>query len=388
MNNKPTHFPTEVKLTQLSNIHLVLFLSRATPLHRWDTAGIIAREIAFYKEMRPYLKDISIVTSGGKEELHYQNRLGNINILYNRWKLPPNLYSLLSPFLHRQTLKTGSIFKTNQLDGAWTAIIAGWLYHKPVIVRAGYLWAEDFDTQYTYGIKRKLIHHLQKFAFRHAQSIILTTKAMENRLVQSYKIPSAKITVIPNYVDTNLFRPMPEIQPEKGRICYVGRLHPIKNLEALITAIAAFPNASLLLVGKGTQKNTLEKLAADNGVKAKFVGLLPNDALPKEINQAEIFILPSLSEGHPKALIEAMACGAAVIGTNVRGIQNVIKHEETGLLCPPTVAGIQAAVQRLLNDDNLRAKLGQAAYTFAVKEYELANIVHSELALYDKVQQS
>ncbi len=371
-----------------TNTHLILFLSRATPLSRWDKIGILDREIAIYKKMRPHLGGISVVTSGGEEELRYQNRLGDINILYNRWGLSPNLYSLLAPFLHRKILKKGSIFKTNQLDGAWTAIIAGWLYGKPVVVRAGYLWAENFSKQYHQGMKNKFIRWLQQFAFKRAQTIILTTEAMKRHIIQHYRTPSEKITVIPNYVNTDLFRPMPEIQPERGRICYVGRLRPIKNLDTLIKAIAKIPDASLVLIGTGEQGETLKALAQNRGVKAKFTGALPNSTLPKEINRSQIFILPSLSEGHPKALIEAMACGAAVIGTDVNGINNIIHHEQTGLLCPPTVAGIQSAVQRLLTDEALRTRLGKAARAFAKQEYSLKQIAQRELALYQEVQKN
>jgi len=369
-----------------SNIHLILFLSRATPLSRWDKAGIIDREIAIYKKMHPHLSGISIVTSGGKEELRYQNRLGDIQILYNRWGLSPNLYSLLAPFLHYQALQKATIYKTNQLDGAWTAIIAGWLHRKPVVVRAGYLWAENFDKQYKQGIKNKIIKRLQKFSFSQAQFIILTTEAMKRCLVQHYRISSEKITVIPNYVDTDLFHPTPEVQPVKGRICFIGRLRPIKNLETLIKAVAQIPGASLVLIGAGEQGEALKALAQSRGVKAKFAGLLPNSALPQEINRSEAFILPSLSEGHPKALIEAMACGAAVIGTDVNGIQDVIQHEKTGLLCLPTAGGIQSALQRLLADGALRTRLGKAARAFAQQEYSLQQISQCELALYQEVQ--
>lgn len=372
----------------MNRIHLVLFLSRATPLSRWDAAGIITREIAIYRQMRPHLQKISIVTSGGAEELRYQNRLGDINILYNRWGLSPNTYSLLAPFLHRQALQTGSLFKTNQLDGAWTAIIAGRLYRKPVIVRAGYLWAEDFDTQSKQKVKRNVIHNLQSFAFKKANHIIVTTAAIKSHIIEHDAIPAEKVTVIPNYVDTEMFCPADKRTPDEKQICFVGRLNPIKNLDRLIQAAAHFPDVSLTLVGQGKQRAELDTLARKLGVKVEFTGTVPNHKLPQIINRAAIFVLPSFSEGHPKALIEAMACGAAVIGTDVLGIRNVIRHEETGLLCPPTVEGIQAAVRRLLHDDDLRAKLGQAARTFTVQEYSLTKIVQRELTLYEKIKKS
>ena len=91
--------------------------------------------------------------------------------------------------------------------------------------------------------------------------------------------------------------------------------------------------------------------------------------------------MPSLFEGHPKALIEAMACGTAVIGTNVDGIRNLIRHEETGLLCLPTVEGVRSALQRLLADEHLLKQLGRKARAAVEQEYGLNQVVSRELSV-------
>lgn len=372
--------------TRLGNIHLVLFLSRATPLSRWEKIGILHREIALYTKLRPFVGGISIVTSGGAEELAYQDLLGDIRILHNRWGLSPNLYSLLVPYLHRQALREATVYKTNQLDGAWAAVIAGWVHRRPVIVRAGYLWAEHFRGQGGRGLKAATIDCLEAFSFRKTDAIVLTTEAMKQHVIEKYNLHPEKINVIPNYVDTERFCPTPEVEPAKGRVCYIGRLHPRKNLCALIEAVALIPDASLVLVGQGEQREELQELARRTGADVRFTGVLQHNHLPTEINYSEVFILPSLFEGHPKALIEAMACGVAVVGTDVEGIRDVIRHEETGLLCPPTVEGVTSALQRLLADEALRKRLGREAWAFAKREYSLDRIVETELSLLQQVQ--
>src|SRR3546814_4760578 len=92
------------------------------------------------------------------------------------------------------------------------------------------------------------------------------------------------------------------------------------------------------MVGDGDLRATAEREAARRGVKARLHGNLPHQNLPEMINAGRIFVLPSSYEGHPKTLLEAMACGAAVIGTDVPGIREVIEDGRTGLLCAPTAA--------------------------------------------------
>ena len=238
-----------------SDIYLVLFLSRSTPLRRWDEMGILDRELAIYKTLAPNLAGISILTCGGIEELEYQSRIENIQILYNRWGLPPNFYSLLAPFLHKSALQNGTVYKTNQLDGSWTAINAGAIYRKPVIVRAGYLWAELNRQNRTQGPKAYLIDRLQTNSFSRAEALFITTDSMKRQVIRDYNVSPRKIKVVPNYVDTDIFRPMINVTPIEGRVCYVGRLHKIKNLESLIKASTDIPKISLVFIGQGDQRS-------------------------------------------------------------------------------------------------------------------------------------
>ena len=369
----------------LADIHLIFFLSRAVPLSLWDEIGILERETALYKNLCTYLGDLSIVTGGGAEELAYQDHLSSIRILYNRWGLSPNAYSLLAPFLHWKALRSGTVYKTNQLDGAWTAIIAGKVHRKPVIVRAGYLWAKNFRGAGNRGLKAAIIDRLEAFSIKTADSLMLTTEAMKQYVIEKYNIQPEKINVVPNYVDIEKFHPIPEVEPIKGRVCYVGRLNPVKNLRALIEAVSQIPGASLVLIGQGEQRQELEELALRCKADVQFIGILQHNQIPVELNRSEIFVLASLFEGHPKALIEAMACGVAVVGTDVEGIRNVIQHEETGLLCPSTVEGIASAVQRLLADGRLRRLLGRDARAFVEQEFSLKRVTEMELAILQQV---
>jgi glycosyltransferase involved in cell wall biosynthesis len=361
--------------------HITLFLSRSTPLARWDKLGLFERETALYRCLSRHV-DMSIVSSGDEGELAYAARLGQMEILFNRWPLSANLYSLLAPWLHRSALRQADIYKTNQFDGSWTAILAARLYGKPVVVRAGYLWAENYSREMGLSSKMRLIFWLQAFVLRQATHVAVTTTAMKSYLADRYRLPARRITVIPNYVDTVQFGPDPTIAAQNGRLCFIGRLNVVKNLDLLIEALAPLPNTCLAVIGQGEEQDRLMALSRRLGASVEFLGQLPHEQLPAEINHAQLFVLPSRFEGHPKALIEAMACGTAVLGTDVEGIRDVIRHGETGWLCQPTVEGLRQAIQTLLAEPELCRRLGQNGRQFALENYSLEQIATQELALY------
>ena len=363
------------------NIHLILFLSRATPLKVWHQRGIISREIAIYKAFAQKFRGLSIVTSGDSEELNYVQDTDNIEILYNRWGLNPNLYSLLAPFLHRKSLKSTSIYKTNQLDGSWAALLAGMMFSKPVIVRAGYTWAKNYQRTNPSTLKSIIIKFLERISIKRATACMVTTVALGKFYSSEYQRDIADFFISPNYTDTDKFSPMPNIPKISGRICFIGRLSSEKNIHLLIRAIGNNPENSLQIIGEGQQRSYLERYTKEQSANVLFSGIVPHNELPKIINQSEVFILPSKFEGHPKALIEAMACGVPVVGTDVEGIQDIIDHERTGLLCKPTVGSIQSSLRKLFAEPLLRAELGKNARQYIIDNYSIDKIVANEVDL-------
>ena len=92
----------------------------------------------------------------------------------------------------------------------------------------------------------------------------------------------------------------------------------------------------------------------------QFLGRLRNEEIPTVLARSAAYVMPSEWEGHPKALIEAMASGTPVIGADRPGIRNVITDGETGLVCEPTERGLRDALIRLLAEPRLRARLGES----------------------------
>ncbi|MBI4799277.1 MAG: glycosyltransferase family 4 protein [Desulfarculus sp.] len=160
----------------------------------------------------------------------------------------------------------------------------------------------------------------------------------------------------------------------------MGRLHVEKNLEPLLLAMEGL-KAELWLVGEGPLRPALEALAQERGLAARFLGRVANQELPALMRQATVCVLPSKGEHHPKALIEAMAAGAAVLGSDAPGIREIIAPEVSGLLSGLEAADIHQALGRLLGDEPLRARLGQAAREQMVADYSFARVLDLELCM-------
>jgi len=368
----------------LSDKKLVLFFTAGMSLKKWSEGGMLSREIRLYNELAKYFDKIYFLTYGGEEENEYKNSLApNIELLQNKRKINLFVYSFLAPFIHRKAMRNANIYKTNQMLGSWTAVIAKVLFRKKLIVRQGY--------QYSSTLKKKGKNLLsfvasiaEFFAYGLADKIIVTSHSIKNLIEQRYKIKEEKIAVIPNYVDTETFKPL-EIEKQEGRITFVGRLDTEKNLFSLIDAVKGM-DIKLVLVGNGPLEDALKKKVKEEGIEnVEFAGVIPNERLPVELNKSEIFLQPSLYEGNPKTLLEAMACGLPVIGTNVIGIKEVITHGENGYLCETSAEAIRDAIIEVMTNNELRERMGKSARREIIENYNLKILAEKELGLMEEI---
>jgi glycosyltransferase involved in cell wall biosynthesis len=259
-------------------------------------------------------------------------------------------------------LRRTDVFRTNQLRGAWTAAIASLLHRKPLLVRTGYIWSQFEKTGKTSKIGRlrsRFVFALERFAIRRASLVITASEADRESIIGSHGIPEGKVEVIPNPIDTELFSPAAEGHVQPGLVTFVGRLEPQKGVDLLIEAVHQLPGAKLRVVGDGSLRTTLENMATAQGVE--FTGTVPNEQLPSLLSETAVFVLPSHFEGTPKALLEAMACGAAVVATRVPGSNGIVEHGKTGLVAEPNAEALAAAIGSILANHELRDRLGAAA---------------------------
>ena len=246
-------------------MRLVVFFSRGMSLDGWRRAGILDRELALYRSLLPHLEHLAFVTYGGEDDLGLARQVVGIEILPNRWGLPSNLYSVLAPYLHRRTLGRATVFKTNQINGAWCGVIAKWLFRKKLVVRCGYLWSDFMVRLTTSRWRRALAGCLERATFQVADAVIVAGHADRMTIIRRYGVNAECMHVVPNYVDTSLFRVMPEVPRESGRVIFVGRLENQKNPLALIEALKELPGVKLSIIGNGSLRANLEERVREYG---------------------------------------------------------------------------------------------------------------------------
>jgi glycosyltransferase involved in cell wall biosynthesis len=328
-------------------MQLALFFTRGISLKLWLETGLFDREKQLYEEhlRRGHLRKVYWLTYGQKDaelakELKLSSRLDHrIEVLpmsrlfCGCWGTL--FYSFLIPLIHFAQLNNCDILKTNQMDGSWTAVLAKWLHRKPLMVRTGYTWSLLKKKHNVAKYKQKLIGLIERFAYSNATVAVVTSERQSQYISERYSVPKENVQVVPNYIDTKLFTPAESANKYSDRLIFVGRLNEEKNLFNLIEAVAQ-TGLTLDIYGKGDIRNKLETQAKKLNAKVNFMGIVPNNELPNIFNRYRCYILPSFYEGMPKSLLEALACGLVCIGTDVEGINDIIKDRVNGYLAKGT----------------------------------------------------
>jgi glycosyltransferase involved in cell wall biosynthesis len=224
-----------------------------------------------------------------------------------------------------------------------------------------------------------------KWVFNSADSIICYTKTERNQLA-NLGIHPEKISVIHNGVNTDHFTPLTNITPKK-QILWVGRYVPGKGVEYLLQGFQLFsrefPDYTLLMIGKGPQKDDCLELIEDLGLKEKVIlmDFVDNRSLPEIYRQSSLFVLPSLEEGVPRTILEAMACGVPVACSELPQLVKIVS--ECGLLFPPKdPEALAAALSTLVSDPEMAQACGRSGREKAVSMYSWSDTVSRTIDLY------
>ncbi|WP_417798427.1 glycosyltransferase family 4 protein [Terasakiella pusilla] len=348
----------------------------------WEQASIIDRELEIYREHAKNGIRTTVISYGGMADLDIAKRYDFINVLCNQTGLHYRLYAALLPILHCSSLKKLDIYKTNQMYGAHVASRCAQFFSKPLVVRQGYSHYENRAREA--GIKsrtaRKAFEYEGRY-LRQSEGNIFTTSKLADDASERHRYMKEKNFIVPNFVDPVVWSPPYSVQPEKEmfNLFFVGRMVPEKNLVALINACKGLP-IQLTLIGDGPLRGDLERLARVQAVPVTFPGKMPQSAIVTLMrSKADGFVLPSLYEGHPKALIEAMAFGMPVLAANSPGIREEVKGRNIAILSEPSEKSLRINLKKMISLTlEERMQLGESARSYSLGKYSIVKISQLE----------
>lgn len=299
--------------------------------------------------------------------------------LFPGWPVHPWLYAGLMPLRHGRALAGCAVLRVFQVTGVIPALVTKRRFGVPFVTTYGFWYATLARSRTTQWLRRSVA----AMGLAAADGVIVPTE--ELRAYVASRVDPAKIHRIPNGVDTTRFQPRGDEGRPAKRVLYVGRLSAEKNLETLVEALGKLVgrfDLSLVLVGDGPRRDQLVAAARRWAVPLEIRPFLDHRALPAVFAEADAFVLPSLTEGHPKVLLEAMSSGLPCVASNVGGNRAIIAHGESGLLFEPGDPGALAErLERVLGQERYARALGARARAEIVAHYDLATLVAAEIAL-------
>lgn len=240
---------------------------------------------------------------------------------------------------------------------------------------------------------------LDAFYIRFYPKIVAVSYEVEQDM-RRYLISAKKIQLIINGIDMQEFQQNQQagerirnefgIAPERPLIGTIGRISPEKGqkyfIEAAAQVLKSYPHACFVLVGDGGQGEEIRAYSDELGITDKVIFAGFRTDIAEWYSALDIFILPSLLEGTPMALLEAMSASVPVVATDVGGVGHIVQDEENGLLVPPENANkLATGIRRLLADPTWTAQLAKNGLRTVASRYSAKKMAENYMALYDQI---
>ena len=377
---------------------MTIFLQPGISLEQINAKGMLGREYQHLQALCDLGMRLNILSYGGRSELDYAPSSPDITVLCNRFEWPERRYWRRAHQIHALPLLRSHIIRSRELHGVRAALRSHWAWGTPLVCRFSFLWTAGLETMpETLPEQLAEAYEYERNVFATVTHIMPTAPSLAEVAAQRAPNAADKTTVVSYHVDCDNFKP---IHGEKRYdLIYVGWLYRVKNLENVLEAVER-SGATIAIVGDSSvgPDGQPEEPEVKAGLLARFgdldgrihwLGKLPNEELPAMINQAKALILCSHSEGHPRAMLEALACGVPVIGSNLGGLKSTLRHEETGYLCETDVDSIAAAIETVLSQPRLIETMGANARRYALDTLSLPAVARQEYdVLRDIVRQN
>ena len=241
---------------------------------------------------------------------------------------------------------------------------------------------------YDFGTYHKLIAPLLRVIWKNASAIVANSNGLRDLALKfdsRFAIP-----IIPNGVDLDLYT-SGDRDPTAPRLFSAGRIVHQKGLDLALRALSGLKELDWewRIAGDGPQLEFLKRLAQELGIaeRVTFLGWQSREQLIRQYQHANLFLFPSRHEGMPNAVLEAMASGLPVIASRIAGSEELVVHDETGLLFPSeNVDSLRSALKQLLIDSSLRQSMGAASRRRVEEHYSWQSAAQQYALLLEKVQ--
>jgi glycosyltransferase involved in cell wall biosynthesis len=262
------------------------------------------------------------------------------------------------------------VVNTHSSADSWlTGLACATLKNPPVIVRTRHISAPVSGNLFN------------RWLYRQAKGVVTTGESLRRHLLETLGLDPARVASVPTGIDTERFAPADKaaaklslgLDPAQRHLGIVATLRSWKGHLFLLDAFAQLqrPELHLLIVGEGPMRGPIEEKIAALGLSER-VTLAGQRSDPEHWLQAmDVFCLPSYAnEGVPQAILQAMLCGLPIVTTPVGAILEAVSAGDTALVvAPKDAAALASAIARLLDDDNLAARLGEAARRVASADF-------------------
>jgi len=238
-----------------------------------------------------------------------------------------------------------------------------------------------------------IYNHLDRLALKRFHGVAAVSDSVAQRLLDS-GVSAKKIRTIANGIDVQTFEhahALPAFNFDGSKVIgMVARLDLQKGFEHLLRAArdlcVAFPALKVVIVGDGPDRKAIEDMIQRFGLQSNVILAGQHSDMPGIYAAMDVFVLPSLNEGLPMTILEAMAASKPVIATRVGAIPSVIRDGETGLLVDPgDTYGLRSAVARLLSAPDLCHRIGAAGHAWVSRHYTSEAMALKYRQMYDEV---
>lgn len=331
----------------------------------------------------------STIHSVADKEVDNNEGIQVLRVRLNRFFILPNFLKLLSFF---KTFREADIVHVHAINlfGSISTLFAKFM-RKPVVVtlhRADVLPSNSL-----------ILNFLRTIALKTVDITIAVSNATRN-LALSCGAPSNKVVVTYNAVDGSIFTPRSKtvcrsklaISQNSKVILSVGNLISRKGFNylilALLTILSSVPHAILIIIGDGPQRNELIRLVKNVKLEDKviFTGRIATNELSTYYGAADVFVLPSLHEGHAMVLLEAMASGLPVVATRVGGNIETVMHGKNGYLVQPkSVNQLAKAITKILSDESRLHRFGSQSSRIYRDKFSEEQQIHKITRIYSTI---